>query len=137
MMPAKKDSKAYNKHHSFLGQFQVNKKTMSKNEEKLNELKNNIVKQNLEIETLNKQIHSNEMLISRKKQRIQDLKKENDSLPKEMVVKPSVILSKTRKRRLSNPSSETLKRCSKTIRRTETFLVAGAIHGATKQNKDP
>ena len=77
------------------------------------------------------------MSVKRREERLEHLKKEHDSLPKDIVVKPSVILFKTRKCRLSNPSSETISKRSRKICRTETFLVAQAIQGATQENKKP
>jgi len=38
---------------------------------------------------------------------------------------------------LSNPSSDTLNKQAKSIRRSETFLVSQAIHGGSEENKEP
>jgi len=126
-MPAKKGSKSYNHHHSFLGENSKNLKTISFNDTKLQNQKLFIVEQE-------KEIHSLEMRIKRKHEKICDMNSENEHL---RIPDRSVISQKCKKFRLSNPSSTDLNLKAKSVRRRETFNACESIHGGSKDNKDP
>ena len=110
-MPARKGSKKYNHHHSFLGANSANLKTISKNDEKLQEQKSIIEKQN-------KEIHALEMRIHRKQEKLKSLKAKDDQPGP---CKKSKLSGKCIQNRLTNPSSNDIKLKTKSIRRKETF----------------
>ena len=64
------------------------------------------------------------MASKKRKDRLYLLQNELSSIPKDIIIKPSIISSSTRKRRLSNPSSDTLNKRAKSIRRSESTLVS-------------
>lgn len=116
-------SKASHKKNNFIGENAKNKKSISLLEEKL--------------VTQQKSIKSLEDKVRNRKKRQKFLTEKLSAIENDDNIPAIAVSAATRKRRLSNPTSEVLMGKAKERRTKETIQVCSAIHGGSENNQIP